>query len=112
MGIVRRKPEIKYKKEEDVVGLPTLQLQILSNAAKYLKKGGSMVYSTCTIFDSENIDVVQKFLNGNKDFVFESICGDPMTKLFEEERLRKGYLKIMPSKDNMDGFFICKLKKV
>ncbi len=112
MGIVRRKPEIKYKKEEDVVGLPILQLQILSNAARYLKKGGSIVYSTCTIFDSENIDVVRKFLNENKGFIFESIGGDTFTKLFDEERRSKGYLKIMPNKDNMDGFFICKLKKV
>jgi len=108
MGIVRRKPEIKYKKENEILGLKSVQYRILENASKYLKKGGILIYSTCTIFREENIEMVDAFLEENGDFSKVPIKNVP----FDEDRCKKGYLEIMPDVDEMDGFFICKLKKI
>ena len=57
LGIIRRKPEIKYKSKAEIKDLPVLQRKILENASKYVKVGGNLLYSTCTILDSENIEV-------------------------------------------------------
>lgn len=108
MGIVRRKPEIKYKKEEEVKELSLLQLKILENSSKYVKKGGVIVYSTCTLFNDENMGVVDSFLGKTKNFVLESI--DIST--FYSDTKDKGFINILPNKDKMDGFFICKMKKI
>ena len=67
LGIIRRKPEIKYNRE-DTSGLPEIQRAILDNAAKYLKPGGEIVYSTCTIEKEENEQVTGGFLRDNPDF--------------------------------------------
>ena len=107
MGIVRRKPEIKYKKEEEVDKLPEIQLAILKNAAEYVKEGGSLVYSTCTIFKEENMGLVYKFLEENQEFNLEAIENINL----ESSTLASGYINIYPDEFNMDGFFICKLKK-
>ncbi len=93
-GIIRRKPEIRYKTYEDVVDLPDIQYAILENASKYLKDDGLLVYSTCTLEKKENIDVIDKFLKNNADFYLE----DEIKELY-------------PNIDNTDGFFIARLKK-
>lgn len=67
-GIVRRKPEIKYKELDSVSSLPELQYEILETSSKYLKNGGTLVYSTCTLNKKENEKVVGKFLDNNKNF--------------------------------------------
>ena len=103
LGIIKRKPEIKYKEKEEIKDLPKLQKQILQNAAKYVKVGGTLIYSTCTIQDDENIEVVESFLQSNKRFQLENI---------DLENEDKGYLKIYPNVHGMDGFFIAKLKRV
>ena len=96
-GIMRRKPEIKYKSEEDIKKLPEIQYKILENAEKYLKAGGVMVYSTCTVLKEENECVVKKFLDNHKEF----------------EAYDENYIKtFIPQKDGSDGFFICKMRKV
>ncbi len=92
-GIIRRKPDIKLSKN-DVSALPELQLEILRNGAQYLKDGGTLVYSTCTIDPDENDGVISQFLNENNNF----------EKVYE-----KTYY---PYIDNSDGFYICKLKKI
>lgn len=92
-GIIRRKPDIKLSKN-DVSALPELQLEILRNGAQYLKAGGTLVYSTCTIDPDENDGVISQFLNENNNF----------EKVYE-----KTYY---PYIDNSDGFYICKLKKI
>lgn len=91
-GIIRRKPEIKYNRE-DISALPQVQRQILDNAAKYLKKGGEVVYSTCTIEKDENEGVTDGFLEDKKNF----------EKLYEKT--------FYPHTDNTDGFYICKMRK-
>lgn len=92
LGIIRRKPEIKYKKQEDFVRLPEIQFNILSNGAKYVKVGGVLVYSTCTLSKAENEDVIDRFLDENKNFVVKQMRN------------------IFPNK-NQDGFFIAKLER-
>ncbi len=107
MGIVRRKPEIKYKSEEEVENLPDIQLRILKNAAEYVKNGGILIYSTCTIFKEENMGVIYRFLSENKNFSLDSIDGLNL----ESSTLSNGYINIYPDEFDMDGFFICRLKK-
>lgn len=92
LGIIRRKPEIKYGYDADN-DLPETQRKILDNAARYLKAGGEIVYSTCTIEKRENEDVTGGFLRDNTGF--EKIC----EKTF------------YPQIDGTDGFYICKMRK-
>jgi 16S rRNA (cytosine967-C5)-methyltransferase len=104
-GIIRRKPEIKYSiNKASLEGIVDLQKTILMNASKYLKENGVMVYSTCSIFDSENIDVVNDFLDKNDNFSLLEI------KL-NDKVIEKGCLQLMPHIDGMDGFFIALIKK-
>ena len=90
LGIIRRKPEIKYKEKEEFRDLPQIQKKILENASKYVKKGGTLIYSTCTIQDSENIDVINEFLQKNKKFELAPI-NEVKVDLDNQE---KGYMKI------------------
>lgn len=108
LGIIRRKPEIKYKEKEEFRQLPPIQKKILENASKYVKKGGTLIYSTCTIQDSENIDVINEFLQKNRNFELAPI-NEVKVDLENQE---KGYMKIYPNVHEMDGFFISKLIRV
>lgn len=108
MGIIKRKPEIKFKKEEELKDLPVIQSEILNNASKYVKAGGVLIYSTCTIHDEENIDIVNEFLKNNENF--ELVPIDEVK--IDLDNQDKGYIKIYPNIHGMDGFFIAKLKRV
>lgn len=108
MGIIRRKPEIKYKEEKEIKDITIIQKKILDNASRYVKIGGIIVYSTCTIFDTENIDIVKKFIEENENFELVKI--DEVNVDLENQE--KGYLKIYPNIHGMDGFFIAKLKRM
>lgn len=103
LGIIRKKPDIKYlRKENDIYALADLSLKILLNAAKYLKKGGKMVFSTCTLTEEENTGVLFEFLNQRKDFKLSEIpCN----------RKNNGYITLYPHTDGCDGFFISLLTK-
>lgn len=104
-GVMRRKPEIKYEKtSKDVEALWHLQLEILENASKSLAPGGELVYSTCTIEQMENENVVYSFLKANKDFEFSTFI-DPRTN--QETKT----LQLLPQDYNSDGFFITKVKR-
>ena len=97
LGIIRRKPEIKYKSEEELADLPAIQYSIIDNASKYVKNGGRLVYSTCTLSKAENEEIVAEFLKNHRNFkaarVFkDSDSGTCMT--------------LMPHKNESDGFFI------
>jgi 16S rRNA (cytosine967-C5)-methyltransferase len=110
LGIIRRKPEIKYNRTEDEIKeISKIQFKILENAAKYLKRGGKMVYSTCTTNKEENLDIVMEFLKQNKDFALEDFS-DMINHDFTDAG--KGYIEIYPHVHGMDGFFIAKIKRL
>ncbi len=102
LGIIRRKPEIKYKKEEDLAGLPEIQYSIICNASRYLKLGGRMVYSTCTLSRAENEDVCERFLAGHANFKPVGVFSD------DDEPMKT----LMPHKNESDGFFIACFERV
>ena len=106
LGIIRRKPDIKWNKD-DIEELPQIQYKILKNASKYLKVGGELVYSTCTIIKRENEDVINRFLKENENFELSEI--KLQGKL---QRENKGYITLYPNIDGTDGFFISKIKRI
>lgn len=110
LGVIRRKPDIKWNTtEDDVKNLTEIQYKILSNAGKYLKRGGILVYSTCTNNSQENEDIVNRFLQSNKEFEIAKI--DNIPEEFEKDVYDEGMLELLPDKNNCDGFFICKMCK-
>ncbi|WP_099320365.1 16S rRNA (cytosine(967)-C(5))-methyltransferase RsmB [Anaerococcus sp. Marseille-P3625] len=99
LGVIGRKPEIRYNRTiEDIKNLSLLQRQILENSLQYLKKGGYMIYSTCTIGKIENIENFN-YLKNKEDLEVVPIDG-------------KKYLEFTNFIDHTDGFFISKFKKI
>ncbi len=111
LGTFKKHPDVFLNKGESCISeLATTQRQILENAAKYLKVGGAMVYSTCTLFEEENENVVHDFLEKNVDFVLEHVSG--LEKIDGGKYLdNKGMIQILPH-DEYDGFFIAKIRRV
>lgn len=105
LGVIRRKPEIKYKNYEDFERLPDIQYKILETAAKYLKVGGELVYSTCTVNPKENGEVINKFLSEHKNFEGVSFL-EESGKPFGEYAVT-----LFPENFASDGFFISKIKR-
>lgn len=110
IGVIKRKPDIKWKRKyNDIEEITNIQEKILNNCSKYLKKGGQLVYSTCSILKEENEDIINKFLEKNNDFVVMPI--DIKKNIIIEKNINeKGYIKLLPDK-NYDGFFICKIQR-
>ena len=99
IGLYRKKPDIKWNKDlEDIKSLAEIQLEILDKAKEYVKDGGELLYSTCSLSKIENEDVVNKFLENNKNFKIK--------KLRDRE-----VLKLFPSTDGSDGFSISLMEK-
>lgn len=105
-GIIRKKPDIRYKKPETMEQLPQLQLAILANQARYVKNGGVLLYSTCTLLKRENEEVVQNFLKENTEFTLEPL---QLPNVFPENTT--GMLTLVPGEYDTDGFFICRLRR-
>lgn len=101
-GVMRKKPEIRTKQCEEVSALPALQLQILQTAAGYVKPGGTLLYSTCTVLQQENENVVSAFLSENADFA-------PADFQIGDARSENGCYTFWPQIDVTDGFFAAKL---
>ena len=110
-GVIRRKPDIKFaKKESDIENLARIQLSILQAVSPLLKKGGILVYSTCTIDREENADIIEKFLSENKDFSYDhSIKGRLPERV--QPYIEDGQIQIYPQYFETDGFYIASLKK-
>ncbi len=106
LGIIRKKPDIRYKALEELEDLPKLQLAILQNQAAYVKKGGVLIYSTCTILKRENEEVAAAFLEANPDFHTEPL---DLPEVFPENG--SGMLTLIPGEYDTDGFFICRLRR-
>lgn len=107
LGVIRKKPEIRYKNPASFAALPELQADILQNAARYAAPGGVLLYSTCTIRRAENEDVIEKFLRQNDGFSPE----DFQIPIPGGGRGENGMLRLWPQRDGTDGFFITKLRK-
>lgn len=104
LGIIRRKPDIKYKENiTDFTELNEIQQSILECAYSYLKSGGVMVYSTCTVNSGENIEMINTFLQKHPDMALD--------KIENAHFANEGYLEIFPHTHNSDGFFVCRMKK-
>ena len=105
LGVLAKKPDLRYKDLSALQTLPPLQLSILRESAKYLKVGGEMIYSTCTLNREENEDVVRAFLA--EDGGYELVD-------FEVGELSSsgGMLTLMPHLHDTDGFFIAKIKRI
>lgn len=104
LGVIRRKPEIRYKSPDDFAELPDLQLQILQQAAKLVKVGGVLQYSTCTLRPEENEQVVEAFLAQNTDFVPRLL---PLSTCFEQSGIPVSHqLTLFPHIHGTDGFFV------
>lgn len=108
-GIIRKKPDIKWKNEliENITGISQ---EILTNAGKYVKIGGEMVFSTCTINKEENEDRIFEFIKNNKNFELTDFY-EMLPEKLRHDTARKGYVTFYPNIDNIDGFFIAKAKR-
>ena len=105
-GIIRKKPDIRYKNPADMEGLPELQLAILKNQARYVKPGGLLMYSTCTLVRAENEGIVEAFLKDNENFYLESL---PLPGCFPKNE--SGMLALVPGEFDTDGFFIARMRR-
>lgn len=105
-GVIRSKPEIKYADLKKFEGLPKIQYDILDMASKYLKVGGELVYSTCTVLKEENELVIDRFLKENKDFEGVSFLTDIGAPF-------GGYkASIIAESFDCEGFFISKIRRI
>ncbi len=106
LGIVRRKPEIRFKDSAEIDKLPSVQYTILSNASRYVKPGGRLVYSTCALNPRENEEVCRQFLAENSDF--ESV---DISYISPDAYTQSATLTLMPHKTGTDGFFIAAFER-
>ncbi|WP_125981686.1 16S rRNA (cytosine(967)-C(5))-methyltransferase RsmB [Loigolactobacillus iwatensis] len=107
LGLLRRKPEIKYARSEaDLQNLKKIQLAILNSVAKKVKVGGILTYSTCTIVDEENQQVIEKFRQQHPEFDLIPVKTD-----YELTVETEPYMKLYPDDYRTDGFFICCLQR-
>lgn len=111
LGVMRRKPDMKYTKtEQDVERLSSIQQKLLQSVSPLLKKGGILVYSTCTVDREENEKTVAEFLQKNPQFEGDTTFKDRMPEAVQS--LIKGYdLQIFPQDFGSDGFYIAVLRK-
>ena len=112
LGVLKRKPDIKWqRKPEDIKEIAKIQYEILKNCSNYLKPGGEIVYSTCSILKEENQNIVMKFLEENSSFKLQEILLPKNQNLyFEKFMIDKDFLQVYQNEET-DGFFICKVRK-
>lgn len=101
LGVIRKRPEIRRKSETEIGALPEIQAAILDNLALYVKPGGLLLYSTCTVLREENREQIRRFLETHPDFQIEGCA------YFAE-----GLYEFWPQKDGTDGFFAARLRRI
>ncbi|MBQ3135537.1 MAG: 16S rRNA (cytosine(967)-C(5))-methyltransferase RsmB [Oscillospiraceae bacterium] len=106
LGVIRKKPDIRYKQPEPLDELPAVQRRIIENVANYVKPGGVLLYSTCTLLERENRQVVEHLLSADPRFVPE-----PFTLPEPVGRVENGMITLWPHRHGTDGFFFAKLRR-
>lgn len=104
LGVIRKRPEIRFKEESSLASLPAVQAAILNNLADYVRPGGTLMYSTCTILRAENEEVVEGFLANHSDYVREDFSAGGICS-------REGMYTFWPHREGTDGFFAAKLRR-
>ncbi len=104
LGVIRKKPEIRYKDPDAMADLLPIQSDILDNVCRYVKRGGVLLYATCTIRREENEDQVTAFLQRHPEFHLEGFS-------LPLQDVPEGFLTLLPHKHDTDGFFIAKLRR-
>lgn len=111
LGLMRKKPDIRLKKDgNEIDSLTGIQREILENAAGYVKKGGVLVYSTCTLCRKENEKNLEWFLKNHPEFEAEDITSF-LPADWQAETAEKGYITLLPHKTGTDGFFISRMRR-
>ncbi|HEY8348386.1 MAG TPA: 16S rRNA (cytosine(967)-C(5))-methyltransferase RsmB [Clostridia bacterium] len=110
LGIIRRKPDIKWARENrDIGSITGLQRRLIDSVSKAVKPGGVMVYSTCTLLPEENECIVRDFLNNNDEFYEDDITAYLPPGL--AKHARGGMIQVYPNRDGIDGFFVARLAR-
>ena len=105
-GIIRKKPDIRFKDPDSMLELPRLQMQILERQASYVRPGGVLLYSTCTLVWEENEGLVKAFLKNHPEYSLEAL---ELPEEFPENTT--GMLALLPGEHHTDGFFIARLRR-
>ncbi|KJS81461.1 MAG: hypothetical protein JM58_16855 [Peptococcaceae bacterium BICA1-8] len=110
LGVLGRRPDARWrKKPEDIAELEHIQKEILKEASRLVKSGGALVYSTCTINQEENINVINDFLKDNPDFSLDTNLSKYIP--YSTDEGQKGWIQFLPFSHNMDGFFIARMQR-
>ena len=104
--MIRKKPDIRYKELAPLERLPQVQRAILENASAYVKPGGVLLYSTCTVLRRENEAVAQAFLQAHPEFSAEALTLPDGLRVDDPR-----FVTLLPGQHDCDGFFICKMRK-
>ncbi|MCR4923632.1 MAG: 16S rRNA (cytosine(967)-C(5))-methyltransferase RsmB [Lachnospiraceae bacterium] len=111
LGVMARRVDLKYRIDKEAVdALVSLQRNILTSVCKYVKKGGCLIFSTCTVNKLENIENLY-WIRENLPLASEAIEGEEFLN-FNKDSLSEGYLQLLPGIDNSDGFFISRFKRI
>lgn len=102
LGVIRKKPEIRRKREEEIAALPEIQYDILKSLSRFVKPGGTLLYSTCTVLRAENEELVNRFLDSYNNYELEAFT-------IGDERVDSGMRTFFPNTDGTDGFFAARL---
>lgn len=113
LGVIRRKPDLKWVKQEHMLhDIAAIQLRLLESVAPLLKRGGILVYSTCTLEYTENEGVVRAFLERHPEYALDETANRFVTgEVGEQAAVGSGMLRILPHQFHSDGFFIARLRK-
>ena len=104
LGIIRKKPDIRYKDVHEFKALPEIQRAILENSARYVRPGGVLVYSTCTVLPEENENVTDAFLSSHPEFIYEEFS-------LPNGEAAPGYLTLWPQRNGTDGFYLSRMRR-